>query len=77
MAREFWKVEGEILTPGVLKNDPDKYGGLGMHMVACIGKEIVTIPLKFGCQGVSIPVSKEDSERIIKDGGVDIEVAPF
>lgn len=71
--RERWYVRGEVLTPEVLSADPDKYGGLGLHMLASIRAGVVTIPLENGGYHVSIPLQKEIADRVLQDGGIDIE----
>lgn len=67
------------ITAAMLKADPDKYGGLGVHMLHAIQEGVITIPLTSDPQGgsgscVSIQViSDEIAERIIRDNGVDVQ----
>ena len=77
MAKKFWKVDGEILTPEVLQADPDKHGGMGIHMHICIKTGVVTVPLSDGSCHVSAPVTAEAAQRIAEDGGVDINDSPY
>ena len=74
MTTENWMIneDKDILTPEKLKADPDKYGGLGMHMIAAIQDGVVTIPLQ---NGSCVNIQTADSaavKRIIADGGVTI-----
>lgn len=83
MNRKTWWVrpDEEVLYPETLKSNPDKYGGMGVHMANAIRSGVITIPLQdndpatnpgaWGC--VSIQVTDTDAaNRIIKDGKVDI-----
>jgi hypothetical protein len=74
MKKEFWEVNKEepVIYPQDLIDNPNNYGGLGVHMKLSIERGIVTVPLIKNSVYVSIPVSQSDSERIVKDGGVDI-----
>ena len=73
MTRERWLISGEVLTPEVLSSDPDKYGGLGLHMLASIKAGVVTIPLTNNGSHVSIPVSRVVADKVISEGGIEIE----
>jgi hypothetical protein len=70
-----WKVDPgrEVTTAAMLADDPDKYGGLGMHMAACIAQGVVSVPLTDGVFSVSINVTARAAERILADGGIRIE----
>lgn len=76
MRRETWFVDSkeEVLRPEMLLRDPDRYGGLGMHMLSAIQNGIVTIPLK-GEYGACVGIQVSDNEavdRILADGKVNI-----
>ena len=72
---ETYKVDAENrpITPEMLKANPDKYGGLSLHMLSSIQKGVVTVPLHNGCTYVSIPVPAEAAMRIVADGEIRIE----
>lgn len=76
MIRETWFVntKEEILRPEVLAGNPDKYGGMSMHMISAVHNEVVTIPLVGEYGGhVSIQATSNDViDRILADGRVDI-----
>jgi len=71
---EQWDVDKsqQVIYPQDLIDDPDKFGGMGVHMKLSIERGIVTVPIKNGGFCVSIPVSQIDAERIVKDGSIDI-----
>lgn len=73
--RETWKVDTreEVITPEILKADPQKYGGMSRHMEASIQKGIVSVPLINNSSVIKIPVTPEAASRILEDGGIDIE----
>lgn len=68
----------EVITPSMLRADPNKYGGLGLHMLNAIQSGVITIPLTDNPDGgcgscVSIQVTAEETAtRIIADNGVEI-----
>ena len=74
MGKEIWEVlKDDIITPEMLENDTEKYGGRSSIVHLSIKYEVTTIPIKNGCSRCSIRVcNKELINRIIKDGFVDI-----
>lgn len=73
-----------VIYPQDLQDNPDKYGGAGLHMLNAIRCHVITIPLtscpKGGEYGsrVSIQVTERDvAERILKDEGVDVWAAGY
>lgn len=76
MDRETWYVctDEEVITPEKLKDNPDKYGGLGMRMIAAIESGIVTIPIHDGHSGhCALQLSDKDAiNRILAEGKVDV-----
>jgi len=75
MKLKRWSVtpNKEVIFPENLITDPEKYGGVGMHMMISIEKGIVTVPINNGSCHVGLPLSLNDVRRVIKDGGVDID----
>lgn len=80
MDRKTWYIppDEEVILPEDLKKDPDKYGGLGFHMICAIQDGVITIPLcdtpnssTGSC--VSMQTCDPDAaKRIVKEGCVDI-----
>ena len=75
----FYLKKGEPpITPSMLKDNPDKYGGLGIHMLNAIQSGVITISLTTNPNGgcgtcVSIQVvSEKVAQRIITDNGINI-----
>jgi hypothetical protein len=81
MNRETWWVRKDdpVLSPGDLKKDPDKHGGLSLHMAAAIYDGVTTILLQDreykggGHCCVSIQVTSRDVvARILAAGKIEI-----
>lgn len=75
LQRETWEVdkEHEIIFPSDLAKNSDKHGGMGLHMAAAIRDNVITIPLRSGCDCVCIQVTNESAaKRICRDGKVDL-----
>lgn len=76
--RFYLRKDDPVILPDALKADPDKHGGLGLHMLNAIRNGVITIPLTDNPQGgcgscVSIQTTNiEDALRIVQDGGVDV-----
>ena len=76
---ETWYVDKvKVILPTDLKKNPDKHGGLGLHMRAAINEGVISIPLvdnpSLGA-GSHISLKTTDvnvAERLVNDGMVDI-----
>jgi hypothetical protein len=77
--RFYLRKDDHPITAAMLREDPDKYGGLSIHMLNAIQSGVTTIPLTSdpsgGCGScVSIQVTSEEiARRVISDNGVDIQ----
>ncbi len=78
--RFYLKKNEPPITPTMLRENPDKYGGMGLHMLHAIQEGVITINLIDNPTGgncgscVSIKVQDEEvANRIIRDNGVDIQ----
>jgi hypothetical protein len=83
-SERFYLRKGDpVITADMLTTNPDKYGGLGIHMLNAIRNGVITIPLVNNPDGecgscVSIQTcSSEDAERIIRDNGVEIQAEGY
>lgn len=68
------------ITAAMLRENPDKYGGLSIHMLNAIQSGVITIPLTdnptggdFGSRVSIQVVSEEAAQRVIADNGVDVQ----
>lgn len=77
--RFYLRKNDPVIFPADLQADPDKYGGLGIHMLNAIRSGVITIPLTSdpngGC-GSCVSIQTTDAKaarRVVRDNGIDIE----
>ena len=75
MSRETWFVDSKdkSITHDDFQGNPERYGGMGAHMMAAIRDKVITIPLIKGYTHVSIQLDDPvAAQRILREGKIDV-----
>jgi hypothetical protein len=81
--RFYLRKNAPVITPTMLRDNPDAYGGLGIHMLNAINSGVITIQLTNNPDGecgscVAIQVNSEAAaNRIVNDNGVEIQSSGY